>query len=126
MARLPQPGGDKGTWGTVLNEFLGEAHNTDGSLKAVAQSKVTGLTTDLAAKANIASLAPVATSGLYTDLSAKPTIPTTATDIGAEPAGLSSATQTTLSGTYALASDLSAEIVNSKAAAAAFSLVFGG
>lgn len=56
MARLPQPGGDKGTWGTVLNEFLGEAHNTDGSLKAVAQSKVTGLTTDLSSKATQADL----------------------------------------------------------------------
>lgn len=33
MARLPQPGGDDGTWGDVLNDFLDEAHNLDGSLK---------------------------------------------------------------------------------------------
>ena len=33
MARLPQPGGDSGTWGTILNEFLAESHNTDGTLK---------------------------------------------------------------------------------------------
>ncbi len=33
MARLPQPGGDAGTWGTILNEFLAESHNTDGTLK---------------------------------------------------------------------------------------------
>jgi len=32
MARLPQPGGDDGTWGDVLNEFLKVAHNPDGSL----------------------------------------------------------------------------------------------
>jgi len=34
MARLPQPGGDSGTWGTILNEFLAESHNTDGTLKS--------------------------------------------------------------------------------------------
>lgn len=33
MARLPQPGGDEGVWGSVLNDFLGTAHNSDGSLK---------------------------------------------------------------------------------------------
>jgi len=32
MARLPQPGGDQGTWGTVLNEFLQVSHNADGTL----------------------------------------------------------------------------------------------
>ncbi|MGE5312840.1 MAG: hypothetical protein ACM3MA_02440, partial [Acidobacteriota bacterium] len=33
MARLPQPGGDSGSWGTVLNDFLLQAHKTDGALK---------------------------------------------------------------------------------------------
>lgn len=33
MARLPQPGSDKGNWGGILNEFLSESHNADGSLK---------------------------------------------------------------------------------------------
>ena len=33
MARLPQPGGDDGTWGQVLNDFLDVAHNTDGTIK---------------------------------------------------------------------------------------------
>lgn len=50
MARLPQPGGDQGTWGEVLNDFLGEVHNSDGSLKDIPQSKVTNLAADLAAK----------------------------------------------------------------------------
>lgn len=36
MARLPVVGSDDGTWGTVLNDFLDVAHNTDGSLKAAA------------------------------------------------------------------------------------------
>lgn len=33
MARLPQPGGDKGEWGDILNDFLLTAHNKDGALK---------------------------------------------------------------------------------------------
>jgi hypothetical protein len=32
MAILPTPGSDAGTWGTILNDFLGVAHNADGSL----------------------------------------------------------------------------------------------
>ncbi len=33
MARLPNPGSDNGTWGTLLNDFLEVSHNTDGTLK---------------------------------------------------------------------------------------------
>lgn len=33
MARLPSPGSDSGTWGTILNEFLEVAHESDGTLK---------------------------------------------------------------------------------------------
>jgi parallel beta-helix repeat protein len=33
MARLPTPGSDDGTWGSVLNDFLAQAHNADGTLK---------------------------------------------------------------------------------------------
>lgn len=36
MARLPVPGGDDGTWGDVLNQFLLTSHNADGSLSASA------------------------------------------------------------------------------------------
>lgn len=35
MARLPSVGGDKGSWGHVLNDFLAQAHNTDGTLKPI-------------------------------------------------------------------------------------------
>ncbi len=35
MARLPTPGGDDGSWGDILNDFLKVGHNTDGSLKDV-------------------------------------------------------------------------------------------
>jgi len=33
MARLPTPGGDQDTWGNVLNEFLAQSLNADGTLK---------------------------------------------------------------------------------------------
>lgn len=51
MARLPQVGGDEGTWGQILNDFLSQAHTTDGSLKPIPQSLITGLTDALNAKA---------------------------------------------------------------------------
>jgi microcystin-dependent protein len=89
MSRLPSIGSDDGTWGTILNDFLGVSLNSDGTVKAstisdtnvastaaIAQSKISGLTTSLAAKANTSSLSTVATSGSYNDLSSKPTIPT--------------------------------------------------
>lgn len=38
MSRLPTPGGDNGTWGAVLNDYLSVSHNTDGTLKASAVS----------------------------------------------------------------------------------------
>jgi hypothetical protein len=36
MTRLPTPGGDNGSWGTILNDFLDVAHKSDGSLKSSA------------------------------------------------------------------------------------------
>ncbi len=33
MTRLPQPGGDLGQWGSILNDFLSQAHNSDGTLR---------------------------------------------------------------------------------------------
>src|SRR5205814_7201009 len=36
VARLPVPGHDDGTWGDILNDFLNQAHNSDGSIKASA------------------------------------------------------------------------------------------
>lgn len=38
MARLPNPGGDDGTWGNILNDFLTTSLNSDGSLKSSAAS----------------------------------------------------------------------------------------
>lgn len=33
MARLPTPGSDSGTWGSLLNDYLSQAHASDGTLK---------------------------------------------------------------------------------------------
>jgi hypothetical protein len=33
MTRLPIPGKDEGLWGDILNDFLTQSHNTDGSIK---------------------------------------------------------------------------------------------
>jgi hypothetical protein len=40
MARLPTPGGDDGTWGGILNDFLLQIQAADGSLKANVVSPV--------------------------------------------------------------------------------------
>lgn len=82
MARLPQPGSDGGVWGDVLNDYLSQAHNADGSLKDIPQSKVTNLQSALAAKADTSA------------------IPTTPGQVGAEPSGLSSTTRTSLDASY--------------------------
>ena len=36
MSRLPSPGGDVGNWGAILNDFLNQAHNADGTLQTTA------------------------------------------------------------------------------------------
>lgn len=38
MARLPIPGSDNNSWGTILNEFLRIAHREDGHIKGVVNS----------------------------------------------------------------------------------------
>lgn len=38
MARLPIPGSDEGTWGEVLNDYLSQSLNADGTLKVASVS----------------------------------------------------------------------------------------
>jgi hypothetical protein len=40
MARLPIPDGDAGNWGTILNDFLTQEHNADGTLKTTSGSSL--------------------------------------------------------------------------------------
>lgn len=76
MTRLPTPGGDAGTWGNVLNDFLNTAHNSDGTLKpitdssvsAISQSKITGLSAALAAKDSYRGAWAAATSYAVNDI----------------------------------------------------------
>ncbi|USN96725.1 MAG: hypothetical protein H6797_00800 [Candidatus Nomurabacteria bacterium] len=54
MARLPQPGGDNGNWGHILNDYLSQTLKADGTLKdgivpeasldVTVQSKLNGIT----------------------------------------------------------------------------------
>lgn len=45
MARLPIPGSDDGTWGTILNDYLSQVQAADGTLKSaiVTPSNVSSL-----------------------------------------------------------------------------------
>ncbi|HEV2412550.1 MAG TPA: glycosyl hydrolase family 28-related protein [Candidatus Saccharimonadales bacterium] len=52
MTRLPNPGGDNGTWGNVLNSFLEVSLNSDGTLQTSAITKAGGLTTQSSGAAN--------------------------------------------------------------------------
>jgi hypothetical protein len=45
MSRLPVSGGDDGTWGDILNDFLGVSLNSDGSLKSSSVSGAGGALT---------------------------------------------------------------------------------
>ena len=90
MSRLPTPGGDDGSWGDILNDFLEVSHNSDGTLKASVKAGIglgnvdntsdadkpvsTATQTALNAKADTSSLAVVATSGSYADLTNKPVL----------------------------------------------------
>jgi hypothetical protein len=42
--RLPTPGGDQGNWGDILNDFLSQEHNGDGSLKLRSDGTLESLT----------------------------------------------------------------------------------
>ncbi len=64
--RLPQPGGDAGNWGEILNEFLSVEHAADGVFKNVArvsdleskadQADLENVESQVAAKANTADV----------------------------------------------------------------------
>ena len=78
MARLPQPGGDTGEWGQILNDYLSQAHAADGSLKAgiVTPSQLSNdITSLINSKVSASSLSTVATTGNYSDLTNIPTAP---------------------------------------------------
>ena len=76
MTRLPTPGQDSGNWGLILNDYLSQSHQTDGSLKPIPSTKITGLGTaaaantsdfDAAGAAAAAQAASIPNSTLTTD-----------------------------------------------------------
>ena len=107
MGRLPQPGADNGNWGDILNDYLRQSHDEAGKLKTdsvgTEQIKAQSVTTNTLADGLITAskiatglISPVGLSGNYVDLTSKPVIPANAVDVGAEPAGLSTATKAQL------------------------------
>lgn len=88
MARLPQPGGDNGNWGDILNDYLSQVHNSDGSLKndsvssaQIADNSVTSsaLATDAVTQDSIAD-GSITENLLHTDVQTKLNITTSAPD----------------------------------------------
>lgn len=60
MARLPVPGSDENTWGDLLNDFLSQEHNSDGSQKTVTVAKGgTGATDAATARTNLQTVGSV-------------------------------------------------------------------
>lgn len=68
MARLPEPGKDENTWGNILNDFLAEAHEADGSLKPSAISGAIG-------DASLAQKGVVQLAGDLGGTASNPTVP---------------------------------------------------
>lgn len=58
MARLPTPGGDSGNWGSILNDFLSQSLNSDGTVKnnAVSTSSISGFNAAASAAAPVQSV----------------------------------------------------------------------
>lgn len=91
MARLPIPGGDDGTWGDILNEYLSQSLGADGTLKntalpdASATTKgVVQLTGDLGGTATaptVPGLSTKASAGANSDITSLSGL-TTALSIG--------------------------------------------
>lgn len=69
MARLPQPGADRGTWGDVLNEFLSQSLKFDGTIKdnAVTANTIAPNAVTSAALASNAVTAAIIQDGTITE-----------------------------------------------------------
>lgn len=76
MARLPQVGGDDGNWGTILNEFLHQAHNPNGTLKSdsVGVSQLNSGELDIAVKNIVEDPTSATSAAIVTAVPAAPAI----------------------------------------------------
>jgi len=106
MTRLPNPGGDSGSWGAILNDFLSVEHNSNGTLKSSGT-----LSTKADDSAVVHTNGAEIVAGTKT-FSASPIVPTPTL-------GSQAASKTYVDDTVAASST-----TNSKAIA--FALIFGG
>lgn len=72
MTRLPQPGRDLGAWGDILNDFLLQEHNSDGTLKI----RTSG---ELNVAATAANYGSIQLAGDLGGTAAAPTVPALST-----------------------------------------------
>lgn len=70
MPRLPQPGGDQGNWGSILNDYLSTAHNSDGTIKdntitasAIPDNSIPESKLDAATRTKLSSSGPPGPTG---------------------------------------------------------------
>lgn len=72
MARLPQPGGDDGNWGIILNEYLRQIHTESGDLKPSTVGKDAiqnaAITEDKLASPLVAKINAIPTGGAVVEL----------------------------------------------------------
>lgn len=104
MARLPQPGGDDGNWGDILNDYLSQTLNTDGTLK-------TGVVSEAKLDANVQSKLNASGSVAWADITGKPAVIAAGADQAAARAAISAGTSNLALGatsTTALAGDTTA------------------
>lgn len=118
MARLPQPGSDNGTWGTVLNNYLSTEMQPDGMLKIRNDGTLDNLlhTTGNEAVAGIKtfSSSPVVPA---------PTTPTQAANKSYVDAILTTVSSTTQTGNYTFAlADAGTCVEGSSASAQTFTI----
>lgn len=71
MTRLPQPGSDDGSWGSILNDFLAVEHATDGSLKLRTDGSLTKAMVGLANVDNTSDAGKPVSAATQTALDAK-------------------------------------------------------
>lgn len=90
MARLPKVGGDRGNWGVILNEYLSQAHDDDGTLKdnsvtsnTIAPGAVTKSTVGLSNVNNTSDEDKPVSTAAQSALDAKQDVGTLATDVAA-------------------------------------------
>lgn len=65
MARLPTPGGDDGSWGAILNEYLEAEHKADGTHNMASAGLVTEIVNTVATSGTEQTLPAPSTATLH-------------------------------------------------------------